>query len=146
MMDDDETQLVSRSLEQYQQSMLKIDQSENRAGQVFKSPLFGESPPRTPGRSENRTPSNTPPTPGRGLELLPPVKVVIDHKERRLAEQGNQSPLVRRRWRASRLSETSSEEEPVGRIVAKAAEEILLEEASPAKLAKAAEILERALP
>ncbi|GAB0097117.1 hypothetical protein DMENIID0001_127160 [Sergentomyia squamirostris] len=160
----------------------RLGKSEDLAGQVFKSPvkpprtperpkpntatrgtrpppdllqLFGESPPRTPGRSENQTPSNTPPTPGRGLELLPTVRVVIDHKERRLTDEGNQSPLVRRRWRASRLSETSSEEEPVGRIAAKAAEEILLEEASPklppwpmahGPMAKAAEILERALP
>ncbi|GAB0088029.1 hypothetical protein DMENIID0001_024050 [Sergentomyia squamirostris] len=108
--------------------------------------LFGDSPPRTPGRPETKTPSNTPPTPGRGLELLPTVKVVINPRERQLAELGSQSPLVRRRWRASRLSETSSEEEPAGRIIAEAAEDILLEEASPARLARAAEVLERALP
>ncbi|GAB0095771.1 hypothetical protein DMENIID0001_111920 [Sergentomyia squamirostris] len=151
----------------------RLEKGENQTGQVAKSPvkppksperprqqaatrgtrpppdllhLFGDSPPRTPGRPETRTPSNTPPTPGRGLELLPSVKVVINPRERQLAELGNQSPLVRRRWRASRLSETSSEQEPAGRIIAEAAEEILLEEASPARLTRAAEVLERALP
>ncbi|GAB0096597.1 hypothetical protein DMENIID0001_121250 [Sergentomyia squamirostris] len=60
--------------------------------------LFGESPSRSP----NRTPTSTPPTPGKNLEQLPAVRVVIGTKERQLADAGSQSPLLRRRWRASR--------------------------------------------
>ncbi|GAB0098430.1 hypothetical protein DMENIID0001_141600 [Sergentomyia squamirostris] len=88
----------------------------------------------------------TPLTPGKSLEPLPAVSVVIGKKEKQLTDAGNQSPLVRWRWRASRLSETSSEEEPVGRVTVRVAEEILLEESSPERLARAAEILEQALP
>ncbi|GAB0086455.1 hypothetical protein DMENIID0001_005180 [Sergentomyia squamirostris] len=101
--------------------------------------LFGESPTRSP----TGTPTSTPPTPGKNLTQLPPVRVVIGKEEKQLAEAGCQSPLVRRRWRASRLSETSSEEEPVAVLVA---EDILLEETSPQRLAQAAAVLERALP
>ncbi|GAB0089538.1 hypothetical protein DMENIID0001_041030 [Sergentomyia squamirostris] len=101
--------------------------------------FFGESPTRSP----TGTPTSTPPTPGKNLTQLPPVRVVIGKEEKQLAEAGCQSPLVRRRWRASRLSETSSEEEPVAVLVA---EDILLEETSPQRLAQAAAVLERALP